>query len=266
MFWLLINNIFLILIMAITIYFEHNYENPVKYTLKNLKEYWNEPNIRKYIGVNAIFTLILINTPTYYIWVYFRKNNYFAYEIFDYNFIIKFIGLENLFISSIFLIYMFLPISFRYIKKLSERIFIGIGILLIYLLFFIFIIEQFFINHENICAFLLFILSLAIPILVKFLNKNNQLKYFWLILVSVFIIIILPFMFGQAIVKKSLFNYNIGHFLVDTVDKKNMCLLIRANNTLYIKTYDSVPQEKILILSVEQAKLSYQINPKKYCS
>lgn len=271
------------MIMISAIYYEHRNKSIFNSSLKEIKEYIKESNVKKYLGIIALFSLLLFNIPIYYTWLYFRKTGYLAYEIYDYSFIFDFIGIENIIVSISFLLYIFLPIGLRFITDKKDRIAIIVGIILVYIMIAIFVIEQFFINRDTILSFLSLITSIGIIIFIRTRKKEFQTKYWYLGGISIVLLLILPFFFNQGLVKKSLFNANIGHFIVNTEDEKDICLLLRTTKNFYLKKYTINNlvfhsdgkfmfyikfniQENMLILDKSKTKIFYKINNKQYCT
>lgn len=271
------------MIMVSTIYYEHTNNSIFKSSLKEIKDYIAENNVKKYLGIISLFSLLLFNIPVYYTWLYFRKSEYLAYEIYNYSFIFDFIGIENILVSITFLLYIFLPIGLRFFKDKKERTVIILAILLIYIILVIFIIEQIFSNKDVMLSYLLLISSIGIIIFIRTRKKEFQTKNWYFGGLSILILLLIPFCFNQGLIKKSLFNANIGHFMVNIGEDENICLLLRTTENFYLKknTINNLVfhshgkfifyikfniQENVLILDKSKKQIFYQINKKQYCT
>lgn len=261
----------LISLMILTFYYEYNKENSLNTVAQNFIAFIKEPNIRKILGLNSLFLIILMNFPLYYIWVYFRKNNFFPYEFFEYIYIIKTIGIENIFVSMIVILYLFLPYSLKFIQDKNgnedrtTKCFLIIAISLIYLTFLFLFIEGILSNFYTTISYLLFFISISLQVLLRVQGNSSQIKNWWISIISIFILIILPFCFNQAMIKRTLFNNNIGNFEVAVINNngeiRESCLLLKTENLYYLQ--DKKDRE-IYIINSERIDLKYKTN-KKYC-
>lgn len=259
-------SLIMVVIMIFTFYHEYNKESPLDSVQKSFITFIKEPNIRKMLGLNSLFIIILMNFPLYYIWIYFRKNNFFPYEFFEYKNIITTIGIENVFLSLVVILYFFLPYLLKYIKEQDKftKYLLKITIT-IYLIFFIVFIEGMFYNFNTVASYLLFFISIGIQVFLRTRNQNIQEKYWWVSIISIFILIVLPFCFSQGLIKRTLFNNHIGNFEVFLINQeqkqKNYCLLLKSNTSYYLQDDKTL---EIIITNSGSSYIKYEIT-KKYC-
>lgn len=281
-------SLFLIVIMLITVFSDILRKSLVTFLTEKLCRYIKIENFRKYIGVNSIFLICLINYPIYYIWVYMRQNDFLSIEIIQFDSALNLINIELISVALLLFLYIAFPmlIKIKGIDKIFGKKLIIFISTLIYLTFFLEFYNIDNLNYEAVCSGLVLTIFLGLGFYPRILPFEEQIKYWYFGLIAtigILMIPLIPCIGNNYIAQRILFNGNLGAFYVEAFDQfenhrlkfkepiylgirlpqvikdHSYCLLLRTNNFYYLSR-----NNEIILMNAESSRLSYPKN-KKMC-
>lgn len=221
---------------------------------------------------NLLFVTIFLNFPTIAIWQYMRKNDFLAPEIFEYNYLYNYIGLDFLILILVaFIIPIVLALSKEKIIKIIGSIFVVIYI--------IFIVLGMISNPNLVIPTIIFMLSVSLHgygvykkanKFIDELKKNKKfpeqkLQFQSLIsAITLICLILIPSLTLESFTQHTLQRMKLGGFNVTirTDDKRVLegFLLLKTKEFYYIhpKCEDKTFKQDVVIIQTANTTLAYK--------